>query len=108
MIRDMTVLPTVPREAQQAAVAATLDERASRALCGACDRRLFCTGSLGARPRILFKGRPILDDEDFCRWCARAISERARRRADNAGFLTFARMILGDRAPAQPSSPEAA
>lgn len=108
MIRDIAVLPTVPRETQRFDMAATLDARAVRAVCGACDRRLFCTGVRGERPRILFQIRPILDDADFCRWCARAISERGRQRTDNAGFLNVARMILGERAPAQPTSPEAA
>jgi hypothetical protein len=59
-------------------------------VCGRCERRL---SERHAPTRLL----PAVD---FCGGCARPISERGRRLADNAGFIALAKSVLG-RQPAR-------
>lgn len=77
-------------------VAAALSARPALAVyCGRCERRLCrIVNAQRNRPRIIFKMKPSLPEKDFCRWCARATSERAVQAADNTGFVRFAQALL--------------
>lgn len=74
-----------------------------RVECSGCERRLAQT-TKHARPRMLFvEGVRALDDRDWCRWCARPISERAEQLVPREGFVNLARALLGERTPARAS-----
>lgn len=100
----VVVWPIDGAAAIQAGARAVIDSgeagKGVRVECGACDRRLAQTTKY-ARPRMLFvEGVRALDDQDWCRWCARPISERAEGLAPRGGFEALARAMLGERSAA--------
>jgi hypothetical protein len=70
----------------------------SKAPCGDCRREVKWH-----RPPT---GRPLLAyDTDYCRTCARPVSEAAKKRAPTDPFVAFARRIRPQREPAMAVKP---
>jgi hypothetical protein len=82
--------------------------QANHGICTRCDRRVCRPGrpEVAGRPEIAqtaeVAGARLLAEIDWCRWCARPISERGEREAPTEGFLD---MILdAQRELAAPTS----
>lgn len=63
--------------------------------CERCSRHL-CALSTRAVHR-LFETPPVLSPQDFCRWCARPISETAEKMAPLEGFIAAVQRWLVTR-----------
>ena len=79
-------------------VRGVLEQAASLSVaCAVCQRTV--SAYLTARmklPRLLVEtGRPLVSRADYCRWCARPLSERAQRVAPLDGFIALARAMMG-------------
>lgn len=72
-------------------------------MCGRCDRRLRGRGE-GISAICPSDAQPIIAAEDWCRWCARPISERGEE-VEREAFLALARRGMADRAPAAKAGP---
>lgn len=62
--------------------------------CSTCDRRLAVITRDTPAKHMLEATLMNLDPEDFCRWCARPITERAQREAPVSGYSNLARAIF--------------
>jgi hypothetical protein len=105
MIGHLALGPTDPVDVIVEACRAQMERTCeSDVICADCDRHLcrlsayYHRQGAHALPRILSEGGVITAAPDYCRWCARPLSERARAR-EVIGYVRLAQLTA--REPAE-------
>jgi hypothetical protein len=90
-----------PAETNARMVCALAERGPLATMCGRCDRRL-CRDERGGTLMVDETRAHILAEVDWCRWCARPISERGEQQTPPDGFLRFVRAVA-QRSTADPT-----